>query len=153
MVIGVGVHLGDELDGADTNGGVAGDPQGAASVKLTVRVEPGAADIDAECGGHASHGDAGAGQQGLRSMSPEQASLPSPPVAGWSPARTGPAHDSTVQVMPGSSNDPDACNGVSALAGSSRYRRLSGACISRKVLRSMSDLSENPGPTEPEYCQ
>lgn len=62
LVVGVGVHLGDKLDGAHTNGGGAGDPQGAT-------------------GG------------------------------------------------------------------------LSGACISRKVLRSMSDLSENPGPTEPEYCQ
>ena len=47
LVVGVGVHLGDERNGAHTNGSVAGDPQGATGVKLTVRVEPGAADIDA----------------------------------------------------------------------------------------------------------
>jgi len=65
LVVGVGVHFGDELDWAHTHGDVAGDPQGASSVKLAFRVEPGTADIDAECDRHASHGDAGTGQQGL----------------------------------------------------------------------------------------
>ena len=51
LVIGLGVQIGDELDGADTNGGVAEDPQSAACVKLADRVEAGAADIDAERGG------------------------------------------------------------------------------------------------------
>src|SRR5665811_951242 len=48
-----------------------------------------------------------------RSMSPEQASPPSPPVAGCSPARTGPAQVAAVQVMPGSSNPNPAlaCRG------------------------------------------
>src|SRR5450759_1944916 len=77
--------------------------------------------------------------QTSRSMSPEQASPPSPPVAGCSPARTGPAQVAAVQVMPGSSNPNPAlaCRGVSALVGSSRYRCLRGACVSRKVVRSM----------------
>ena len=45
------------------------------------------------------------------SMSPEQASLPSPPVAGWKPARTGPAQLCTVAVMPPSERSARALHG------------------------------------------
>jgi hypothetical protein len=70
VVVRVGVQLGDELDGTHADGGFTGDPEGAASVKLAFRVEPGEADVDAECGRHASHGDARAGQQGLHGRVP-----------------------------------------------------------------------------------
>ena len=53
-----------------------------------------------------------------RSRSPEQASLPLPPVARCRPARTGPANPSTVVVTPSSRKSAVACNGVMAAAGS-----------------------------------
>src|SRR3712207_8486034 len=62
------------------------------------------------------------------SMSPEQASLPSPPVEVCSPARAGPAQVCTVQVTPGSAKTASACMLTQADAGSSRYCCLSGAC-------------------------
>ena len=54
------------------------------------------------------------------SMSPEQASVPSPPVDGCRPARTGAAHPSTVHVIPGSEKAARATSGVTARAGWSR---------------------------------
>lgn len=55
-----------------------------------------------------------------RSISAEQASDPSPPVAVCNPARTGPAQPSTVQVMPGSDQAARALSGAIALLGSAR---------------------------------
>jgi hypothetical protein len=54
------------------------------------------------------------------SMSPEQASDPSPPVVGCRPARTGPAQVSTVAVTPGSVHAARASIGAHAASGSSR---------------------------------
>jgi hypothetical protein len=54
------------------------------------------------------------------SMSPEQASLPSPPVAGCKPARTGPDQVWTKVVTPSVSKEAAASSGVRELSGSSR---------------------------------
>src|SRR6266511_4926164 len=62
-----------------------------------------------------------------RSMSPEHASVPSPPVSGWRPAFTSARPVCTEQEMPWSS-DPSASSVICAAPGSSLYRSLIGRC-------------------------
>src|SRR5665811_228694 len=66
LVVRIRVKLDVHLDVACSDGGVARDPKGAASVELALSLELGAADVDAERGRHASQSDTRAGQHGLQ---------------------------------------------------------------------------------------
>src|ERR1700728_3344624 len=63
-------------------------------------------------------------------MSPEQAKLPAPPVAGGRPASTIARPVATEQVTASLPSRPSAPRVIMATAGSSRYRAFSGDWIS-----------------------
>src|SRR3954470_5580129 len=69
-------------------------------------------------------------------MSPEQSSVPSPPLAGCRPATARARPVSTEQLMP-SAREPSARSVMTAAFGSSRYRSLIGACTARSSSRFM----------------
>jgi hypothetical protein len=66
LVVGISIQVEAQLNAVCSDGDVARDAKSAASVKLALRVEPCAADVDAERGRHACRGDSRAGQQGLQ---------------------------------------------------------------------------------------
>src|SRR6185312_13203373 len=74
-----------------------------------------------------------------RSMSPEQACIPVPPVAGCRPASTRALPVCTEHVTP-SPILPSALSVMTALSGCSRYLSLSGACNAFRAVASICDL-------------
>ena len=71
------------------------------------------------------------------SMSPEQSSMPEPPVAGCRPATASARPVSTLQAMLVSSSEPFAFKVMNAALASLLYFSLIGACIARKPAASI----------------
>ena len=87
---------------------VLGDAERAAKIQIAFGAHGAALEPELQRGRHGLQRDAGAGDQASSSMSPEQACMPVPPVAGCNPASTSAREVETLQASPSPEMSPCA---------------------------------------------
>src|SRR6185437_1144961 len=117
---GIAVELEAQADLAEAHRGVLVDPERAAEIEIALGPHPAAAQRHLERRRHRLERDPAQATSASSSMSPEQSAMPSPPVAGWSPASAIARPVSTLQVMLSAPSAPSALRVITAFSGTSR---------------------------------